>query len=214
MGIFARWRSTGFALYAQELWEDGTEEAVRGYREEAERQAREDLRNARSEWLETNRAERSFPCGIVPDLEPGPGETRRPEVRLNVLRSRPLQVIAAVLPHHVAFLREERDPSQIVEVGRIPRAAIQAVEVVDEHGNEVPQPLEESFEPSKLAIVELRWLNEGVPTKTGSRSVRRGSRGRRPGSSRPRREASPWRERRAGGGSGRDPRVRDRGDGS
>src|SRR5262245_18440295 len=162
MGIFVRWGFIGLGVYAEQLWDDATEEAVRSYRETADRDAREELRNARSDWLAANRAERSFPCGVVPDQAPAPGETPRPEVRLNVLRSRPLQVIAAVLPDEVAFLREERDPSRIVEVGRIPRAAIQGVDVVDEQGNEVPQPLQESFEPSKLAIVELRWLNGGA----------------------------------------------------
>lgn len=160
MGIFGSYGA--FAIYASRLWEDATAEAVRSYREAAERAEKEELRNARSEWLEANRAERSFPCGVVPDPEPGPGETRRPEVRLNVLRTRPLQVIAAVLPDDVAFLREEWEPARITEVGRIPRAAIQDVEVVDEQENEVPQPFQESFEPSKLVFVILRWLNGGV----------------------------------------------------
>jgi hypothetical protein len=79
-----------------------------------------------------------------------------------VLEHRPLQVIAAVLPEHVVFLREERDPARIVEVGRIPRAAIRDVDVLDEQDNEVPEPVRESFEPSTLAVVELRWLNGGV----------------------------------------------------
>jgi hypothetical protein len=162
MGIFRRWRPIGFAMYAEDLWEDATEEVVRSYREAADRQAREDLRNARTDWLEINRAERSFPCGVVPDREPAPGEARRPEPRLNVLKHRPLQVIAAVLPEHVVFLREERDPARIVEVGRIPRAAIRDVDVLDEQDNEVPEPVRESFEPSTLAVVELRWLNGGV----------------------------------------------------
>ena len=162
MGIFRRWTTIGFGIYAQQLWDDATEEAVRSYREAAERSAKEELRNARSEWLEANRAERSFPCGVVPDPEPGPGETARPTPRLNVLKHRALQVIAAVLPDDVAFLREEWEPARIVEVGRIPRAAIQDVEVVDEQENEVPQPLQEGFEPSKLVFVVLRWLNGGV----------------------------------------------------
>ena len=162
MGIFAQWGFTGLPVYAERLWEDATAEAVRSYREAAERAEKEELRNARSEWLEANRAERSFPCGVVPDPEPGPGEKARPVPQLNVLKHRALQVIAAVLPDDVAFLREEWEPARIVEVGRIPRAAIQAVEVVDEQENEVPQPLQESFEPSKLVFVVLRWLNGGA----------------------------------------------------
>jgi hypothetical protein len=162
MGIFRTWGVIGFAMYAEDLWEDATEEAVRSYREAADRQAREDLRNARSEWLETNRAERSFPCGVVPDPEPGHAEGAQPVPRLNVLKHRPLQVIVAVLPADLVFLREERDPARILEVGRIPRDAIRDVAVLDGHGNGVPEPLRETFEPSMLAFVELRWLNGGV----------------------------------------------------
>lgn len=163
MGIFSRGGYIGFAVYAERLWDDATAEAVRSSREAAERAEKEGPRNARSEWLEANRAERSFPCGVVPDPEPGPGEKARPVPQLNVLKHRALQVMAAVLPDDVAFLREEWEPARIVEVGRIPRAAIKAVEVLDEQENEVPRPIQESFEPSKLVFLLLRWLNGGVP---------------------------------------------------
>ena len=117
-------------------------------------------RLARSRWLEENRAEYSFPCGVVPSPEPEPKEPQ-----LNVLptmRRKVTPVVAAVLPTELVFVIEEED-DDVEEVGRLPRTAIQDVDVVDERGNHVPEPIHETFEPSQLVFMVLRWSNEGTP---------------------------------------------------
>jgi hypothetical protein len=163
MGLFYRRSWIGFALYAQDLWEESTQAALVDYHEKADRAAKEELRNARTDWLVANQAERSFPCGVVPDPASASGEAQRRQPRLNVLKVRPLQVIAAMLPSDVAFLREEWNPPSIVELGRIPRSVIEAVDVVDANDDHVPEPLRETLEPDRLAIVVLRWTNQGAP---------------------------------------------------
>ena len=113
-------------------------------------------RLARTRWLEVNEAESSFPCGIVPQPELPPDVPR-----LNVspvIRDAhvPVHVIAVVLPHDLVFL-PERTSEEFVELGRIPRTAIQGVDVVDSAGVHVPEPTRETFEPDALSLVVLRW---------------------------------------------------------
>jgi hypothetical protein len=159
---------------------------------------------ARSRWLEEHRAERSFPCGIVPDprsefaggsvpprpdtaapvagdpgpvaplpSEPGWGMPERgdfapgrPDVEDEgeIDEIRPMSVLAAVLPEDLVFIREfGADEEEVEEVGRLPRRAIEAVDVVDETGIHVPEPIQETFETPKLAWTVLSWSNEGTP---------------------------------------------------
>jgi hypothetical protein len=113
----------------------------------------------RSRWLEEQRAERSFPCGLVPD--PRDVETGLP--RLNVLPAdiAPLmEATAAVLPTDVAFIRDGRD--DVVEMGRIPRTAISDIDVIDHAGVHIPEPVHETIEEPQLSLLVLRWTNEGV----------------------------------------------------
>ena len=152
------------AAYAMDLYEDELRLVDEQTRRAGERASRERLKDARVQWLEDHRAERSFPCGVVPDPEPSPGEHRLPEPRLNVPRNRGMwmQVFAAVLPADLAFIRGQ-ELGEIVEVGRLPRNAIRGVDVVDQAGGHLPEPSRETFEPPKLAFAVLRWTNEGAP---------------------------------------------------
>jgi hypothetical protein len=157
----------------------------------AEREEHDEAKLERSRWLEANDAERSFPCGIVLDpvlAETDPGRTR-PEVEpprpllpsdpgwaapqrpvemeppaepqpLTPLR--PMQVMAAVLPNDLVFIREQGEDEEVDEVGRLPRSAIRSVDVVDELGNHVAEPIRETIEPSQLVFTVLRWSNQGV----------------------------------------------------
>jgi hypothetical protein len=121
----------------------------------------DEARLARSRWLEENRAEYSFPCGVVPLPEPGPQEPQ-----LNVLpmmRRQVASVVAAVLPTELVFVIEAEEGENVEEVGRLPRTAIQDVDVVDERGHHVPEPIHETIEPSQLVFMVLRWSNEGTP---------------------------------------------------
>ena len=158
-------------------------------REESERSSEAKLERTR--WLEEHRAERSFPCGIVPDpvleaTQPDPSDARAPGELLpsepgwaapdsSIIETavppdprpltplRPMQVIAAVLPTDLVFIREFGDDEEVDEVGRLPRSAIQDVDVVDSSGAHVPEPIEETFEPPRLAWAVLRWTNEATP---------------------------------------------------
>jgi hypothetical protein len=144
---------------------------------------------ARSRWLEANRAERSFPCGIVPDpvlaatdpgqarlvtpprpllpsdpgwASPQPSASAEPEPPAEpqpLTPLRPMNVIAAVLPDDIAFIREQDDDDEVDEVGRLPRDAIRDVDVVDLQGAHVPEPIHETFEPEAISLVVLRWTN-------------------------------------------------------
>jgi len=127
-------------------------------------------RLARSRWLERNRAESSFPCGVVPRPEPGPGEPV-----LNVLpemKRAIASITAVVLPTDLAFLLEH-DSTEIVELGRLPRVSIRAIDVVDEAGVHLPEPLHETFETDLPAMTVLRWSNDGVDDEErfGFRSI-------------------------------------------
>jgi hypothetical protein len=148
-------------------------------------------RLARSRWLEKHRAERSFPCGIVPDpvleaTDPGRAEPKDPPRPLRpsepgwaaperpvaaqppaepqpLIPLRAMNVMAAVLPDDIAFIREHDDDDQVDEVGRLPREAIREVDVVDVEGNHVPEPIRESIDPAPLVFAVLRWSNAGAP---------------------------------------------------
>ena len=74
-----------------------------------------------------------------------------------------MQVMAAVLPNDIVFIREQGEDEEVDEVGRLPRTAIQDVDVVDERGIHVPEPIHETLEPSQLVFTVLRWSNEGMP---------------------------------------------------
>ena len=138
-------------------------EAIHGTRAQdavrwASREQEGERRIERSRWLEEHHAERSFPCGLVPD--PREAETGQP--RLNVLPAdiAPMEITAAILPHDVAFIRDGGD--DVVEVGRIPRTAIGDVDVIDRAGVHLPEPFQETIEEPQLSLLVLRWNNEGA----------------------------------------------------
>lgn len=118
-------------------------------------------RLARSRWLERNGAQSSFPCGVVPRPEPGPDEpvlNVLPEMKRAIAIA---SIVAAVLPTELVFLLDQ-DSTEIVELGRLPRASVQATDVVDEAGAHLPEPLRETFEADRPAITVLRWSNDGA----------------------------------------------------
>jgi hypothetical protein len=143
---------------------------------------------SRIRWQELHHAERSFPCGValVPEPEgalpqpvsrpvavppPPPGSApKQPRPPLPVPpplaeappMTRPAQVTVAVLPSDIAFLLEDGE-GDVEEAGRFPRSAIVGVDVVDEGGDHVPEPIRETIEPSQLVFTVLRWSNEGRP---------------------------------------------------
>lgn len=180
------------------------EALVRLLAQRGERERSEEAKLARSRWLEEHRAERAFPCGIVPDpmvaptempaaalpegaaispddesqpgwaaplpSQPGWGMPEpdvltppEPASELPGADLKPMQVIAAVLPADVVFIREFGDDEEVEEVGRLPRRAIQEVDVVDSSGAHVPEPVEETLEQPRLAWTVLRWTNQGAP---------------------------------------------------
>ncbi|MBA3737239.1 MAG: hypothetical protein H0W97_01585 [Actinobacteria bacterium] len=163
MPLFSRFEPAGFAFYAMDLYEDALELVDEQTRRAGEQATRERFKDARVTWLGENRAERSFPCGVVPDPEPEPGKPRMPVPRLNVPRRGMtwVQVIAAVLPSDLAFIRGQ-ETGEIVEVGRIPRSAIRKVDVVDASDVPIPEPIRETFEPPQLALLVLTWTNASV----------------------------------------------------
>ena len=163
MPLFSRFKPLGFALYAMDLYEEAVEVVDEQTRIAREQATRERSRDARARWLEEHHAERSFPCGVVPDPEPEPGKPAMPVPRLNVPRRGMsyVQVIAAVLPSDLAFIRGQ-ETGEIVEVGRIPRSSIRDVDVVDASGVHIPEPIRETFEPPQLALLVLTWTNAGV----------------------------------------------------
>lgn len=126
--------------------------------ERARRDADAMLRVERSRWLEEHRAERSFPCGLVPDRHDI--ETGMP--RLDGLPEHvvPVEVTAAVLLDDVVFIREGAD--DVVEVGRIPRTAITGIDALDRSGAHIPEPIHETIEPPQLSLLVLTWMNVGV----------------------------------------------------
>jgi hypothetical protein len=121
---------------------------------------------ARSRWLAEQRAEISFPCGVVVvDADaPAPGED--PWARPSQMPATAVAVTAVVVPDAVVFLREPVegvDVDLVVELGRIPRTSIVEVDVVDASGTHVPEVADETLEPSEPVQLVLRWSNDGVP---------------------------------------------------
>ena len=143
---------------------------------------------SRIRWQELHHAERSFPCGValVPESEgafpraavrpvavppppsgpvskgPRPPMPAPPRLAEAPPLTRTAQVTVAVLPSDVAFLLED-GVGDVEEAGRFPRAAIVSVDVVDERGVHVPEPIHETIEPSQLVFAVLRWDNDGSP---------------------------------------------------
>jgi hypothetical protein len=74
---------------------------------------------------------------------------------------RPAEVTAVVLPNEIAFLLED-GIGEVEEAGRFPRTAITGIDVVDERGVHVPEPIHETIEPSQLVFLVLRWMNAGA----------------------------------------------------
>jgi hypothetical protein len=122
---------------------------------------------SRAAWLESHRAEGSWPCGVVRYEDDGQAaEAADPWARGSQPRKGELPVSAVLLPDEVAFLAEPPAASgldEMLEVGRIPRAAIDHVDVMDELGAHVPEPSNEDFEPTVHRELVLRWTNEGAP---------------------------------------------------
>ena len=153
-------------------------ELARLLAQRGERERSAEAKLARTRWLEEHDAERTFPCGVVPDPvleatqpeqpaarrrrallpsdpgwaapEPSVTETTVPPDPRALTPLRPMQVIAAVLPDDVVFIREFGDDEEVDEVGRLPRNAIQDVGVVDTSGAHIPEPIEETVEPPRL----------------------------------------------------------------
>jgi hypothetical protein len=155
------------------------------------RSGRDRERLSRVRWQELHHAERSFPCGVamVPETEGAPPRITRPApatppppeagtarpggveppppMPVSPARAevppplRPAEVTAAVLPDEIAFLLED-GVGEVEEAGRFPRTAIIGIDVVDVHDVHVPEPIQETFEPSQLVFLVLRWSNDGV----------------------------------------------------
>lgn len=129
------------------------------FREGANPDEEDQGRLSRSRWLERNRAEYSFPCGVVPQPEPGP---REPQLNvLPAMRRVVVSVIAAVLPLDLVFVLEQ-DSEDVVELGRLPRNSIRDTDVVDPAGVHMPEPIHETFESDRAVLTVLRWSNAGV----------------------------------------------------
>ena len=90
-------------------------------------------------------------------------ETAVPPDPRPLIPLRPMQVLAVVLPTDLVFIREYGEDEEVDEVGRLPRNAIQGVDVVDTSDAHIPEPIEETLEPSRLAWTVLTWTNPGAP---------------------------------------------------
>jgi len=100
------------------------------------------------------------PPGAVSSVEQPPAPVPPPSEAASLLR--PAEVTAVVLPADLAFLFEDGE-GDVEEGGRVPRTAILDVDVIDERGDHVPEPVHETIEPSRLVFTVLRWSNEGAP---------------------------------------------------
>jgi len=123
---------------------------------------------ARSRWLAEERAESSFPCGVVVVGSDAPAApvADDPWARDSPMPASAVAVTAVVVPAAVIFLRdpiEGVDADTVIELGRIPRSAIGDVDVVDAAGSHVAEPVRETLEPSEPVQLVLRWTNDGRP---------------------------------------------------
>jgi hypothetical protein len=119
---------------------------------------------ARSRWMAEHRAESSFPCGVVV-VSPEAAATTDPWARPSQVPAGTVSVTAVVVPGAVVFLRDPIDgvdAELVVELGRIARAAIGEIDVVNAAGAHVPEPTRETLEPSEPVELVLRWANEGI----------------------------------------------------
>ena len=133
--------------------------AAENFREGIQRDETAAARLARTRWLEANRAESSFPCGVVPQPDP-PADAPTLNVLPLIRDARtPKPVIAVLLPSDLVFIPEELGSEHVVELGRLPRDAIREVDVVDREGDHVAEPATETFEAEALRFVVLRWSN-------------------------------------------------------
>jgi hypothetical protein len=113
-----------------------------------------DGRLAFTRWMEANRAEASFPAGLV-----------AVEEHEDALQP----VLVAVIPDAFVFVDEdgEDDHNEMVELGRFRRDAVKGVDVVDEHGAHVPEPWGESIdEPEQLCRLVVSWVDEQGTAQT------------------------------------------------
>jgi hypothetical protein len=102
---------------------------------------------ARTKWLHANGAEASFPCGVVE------------------VEGTAFPAIVAIVSDGLAFLAEtpaDAVVNDVLEVGRIAAASITDVDVMDAHGNHVPEPMRESFEADVDVSLVLRWNRDGT----------------------------------------------------
>jgi hypothetical protein len=137
--------------------------------ERSELLARGDRRQAlgasRSDWLHAHGAEASFPCGVVRPAHEGADDASLALVRGMDLE---LPVTAAILRDAVAFLAEPPEGSgvhEVIEVGRIPRAALGQADVLDETGAHVPEPAREDFEEARPVWLVLTWTGPDGPDR-------------------------------------------------
>jgi hypothetical protein len=130
-----------------------------------------EARLARSRWLERHDAESSFLCGVVPGQE-APADAAPGLNVVPSLQAKPVPVMAVALPDHLAFILEQ-DSRDVVELGRLPRNAIREVDVVDEDGTHVAEPMQETFGPEALSFVTLTWMDGAIEEEErfGFRSV-------------------------------------------
>ena len=112
---------------------------------------------SRSRWLHEHDAKGSFPCGVVRPADEGEDD---PELALLRGMDLELPVTAALLEDEVAFLAEPPAATgiaEVIEIGRIRRAALEPADVVDAAGAHVPEPFREDFEPEADVWLVLRW---------------------------------------------------------
>jgi hypothetical protein len=107
-----------------------------------------------SRWMEEQRAEMSFPAGLVAVDE----------------HARTLQpVLVAVIPDAFVFVDEDGDDdhTEMVELGRFRRDAVRAVEVLDDSGAPVADPGGESIdEPERRCRLVVTWSDERPAPQT------------------------------------------------
>ena len=116
----------------------------------------DEIRMARTRWLERNGSIASFTCGVgalAPDPGPDPDPDPWGERDLE-----PVPVTVAVTATEFVYLREGNEEDElIVEVGRFPREAFADTRLVDADGRPVAAPAGEVFEPAATCELIVRW---------------------------------------------------------